>query len=100
MSSLERAIIAQQADEVPHHRNQQWETDSSASESETFIADGEEETFEHRGNEAKEEMEDVDAAERDDTVSVADRIQNIASALTYSATAAGSVEATSHHADE
>ena len=33
-------------------------------------------------------------------VSVADRVQTIESALSSSATAAGSVEATSHHADE
>ena len=123
MSRFEWAIIAQQADEVPEHGNQQWETDRSAIESETFIADGEEETFEHRGDEAEEETEDV-AAEREESiferkedspvvtgpprsaeeeieiVPVADKIQNIESAVTSSATAAGSVEATSGHTDE
>ena len=83
MSSLERTTIAQQFDEVPNHRNRQWETDSSASESETSIADGKEEIFERRGVEFKEEMENVAvAAEREKSiferevaeVSVADRI--------------------------
>ena len=46
-------------------------------------------------------MEDVAVAERNDAeVSVADRVQTIESDLSASSTAAGSVEATSHHADE
>ena len=101
MSSLERAIRAQRDDEFPAHEGQGWETDDSASESGASVASGKEETFEHRGEEVEEEMGDVAVAERlKSDLSVADRIQTIESALSSSATAAGSGEATSHHADE
>ena len=49
MPSLERAIRAQRDDEVPGHEGRDWETESSASESDASVADVKEETFEQRG---------------------------------------------------
>ena len=89
MSILDRAIFAQECDELPGFAEQQWETDSDVTEN----------ASESRGEVTEEETEDV--AEEDlKPVSVANRIQTIESSISSSATAAESVEAPSHHADE
>ena len=91
-------MFAQECHALPGFAEQQWETDSEANGSATEDADA----FELRVEEAEEETEDAaDVAEEEiEPVSVADRIQNLESSISYSATAAGSVEAASHHADE
>ena len=95
MSSIERAIIAQQHDELPAHGEPEWETESSASA-------GEASAMESREDESEEDKLDKlhDAEATASSVSVADRIQNIERTATCSTTAVGSVEATFHHADE
>ena len=74
---------------LPGFTEQQWETDIDVIE----------DAFESRGEEAEEESDHV-AEEELESVSVANRIQTIESSISSSATAAGSVEAPSHHADE
>ena len=95
MSPLDRPIFAQECDELPGFTAQQWETDGDTTESEVENADA----FESRGEEAEEETEDV-AEEEIEPVSVADRVQTIESSISSPGTAAGSVEAPSHHADQ
>ena len=63
MSILDRAIFAQECDELPSVTEQQWEMDS----------DDTEDAFESRGDEAEEETEDV-AEEELEPISVANRI--------------------------
>ena len=77
---------------MPGFTEQQRETDS----------DQFEDAFKSRGEEAEEETEDVAEEEEEELepVSVANRILTIESSIPSSATAAGSVEATPHHADE
>ena len=77
-SRLERAIIAQQHDELPAAVGQVWETDNSASDGKVTVDgmndEGELVTFEQRGEEAEEKNEEVNDEE---AVQVSDQIQNI-----------------------